>query len=89
MIGRRYVITGSASGIGAATASILRDQGARVIGCDLSDADIIADLSTPAGRQSLVAQVAKWGHIHAVLASPIFEATPEGTAETVRRWEVT
>ncbi|MEV6377392.1 SDR family oxidoreductase [Micromonospora musae] len=68
MSGRRYVVTGSASGIGAATASILRDQGARVIGCDLSDADIIADLSTPAGRQSLVDQVAKWGYIDAVLA---------------------
>ena len=27
-------------------------------------------------------------HIHAVLASPIFEATPDGTAETVRRWDV-
>ena len=27
-------------------------------------------------------------HIHAVLASPIFEATPEGAAEPVRRWEV-
>ena len=26
-------------------------------------------------------------HIHAVLASPIFEATPEGATETVRRWE--
>jgi quercetin dioxygenase-like cupin family protein len=26
-------------------------------------------------------------HLHAVLASPIFEATPEGAAETVRRWE--
>jgi mannose-6-phosphate isomerase-like protein (cupin superfamily) len=26
-------------------------------------------------------------HIHAVLASPIFEAMPEGAAETVRRWE--
>jgi quercetin dioxygenase-like cupin family protein len=25
-------------------------------------------------------------HIHAVLASPIFEATPEGAAEMVRRW---
>jgi quercetin dioxygenase-like cupin family protein len=25
-------------------------------------------------------------HIHAVLASPIFEATPEGAAEPVRRW---
>jgi mannose-6-phosphate isomerase-like protein (cupin superfamily) len=26
-------------------------------------------------------------HLHAVLASPIFEATPEGAMETVRRWE--
>ncbi|WP_158887901.1 SDR family oxidoreductase [Amycolatopsis anabasis] len=68
MSGRRYVVTGSASGIGAATASILRAQGARVIGCDLSDADVIADLSTPAGRQSLVNQVARWGYIDAVLA---------------------
>jgi len=25
-------------------------------------------------------------HLHAVLASPIFEATPEGATETVRRW---
>jgi mannose-6-phosphate isomerase-like protein (cupin superfamily) len=26
-------------------------------------------------------------HIHAVLASPIFEATPEGAVEIVRRWQ--
>lgn len=26
-------------------------------------------------------------HLHAVLASPIFEATPEGAMEVVRRWE--
>lgn len=25
-------------------------------------------------------------HIHAVLASPVFEAVPEGAAEPVRRW---
>jgi mannose-6-phosphate isomerase-like protein (cupin superfamily) len=25
-------------------------------------------------------------HLHAVLASPVFEATMEGAAETVRRW---
>ena len=27
-------------------------------------------------------------HLHAVLASPIFEATPEGATEPVRRWEL-
>ncbi|SFO53088.1 NAD(P)-dependent dehydrogenase, short-chain alcohol dehydrogenase family [Pseudonocardia ammonioxydans] len=68
MTERTYVVTGSASGIGAATASILRDRGATVIGCDLDDADVVADLSTPAGRRSLVDQVAAWGRIDAVLA---------------------
>jgi len=28
-------------------------------------------------------------HIHAVLASPVFEATMEGATEAVRRWEAT
>ncbi|MGW4847620.1 SDR family oxidoreductase [Nocardia brasiliensis] len=64
--GRRYVITGSASGIGAATAALLRERGAVVIGCDLDNAEIQADLSTPAGRQSLIEQVR--GPIDAVLA---------------------
>ena len=26
-------------------------------------------------------------HVHAVLASPVFEMTPEGATEPVRRWE--
>lgn len=68
MTGRRYVVTGSASGIGAATTSVLREQGAEVIGCDLDDADVVVDLSTAAGRRSLVDQVARWGPVDAVLA---------------------
>ncbi|WP_026342775.1 SDR family oxidoreductase [Nocardia sp. BMG111209] len=66
--GRTYVVTGSASGIGAATATMLRERGAEVIGCDLGDADIQADLSTPEGRRSLIDQVAARGPIDAVLA---------------------
>ncbi|RJO73340.1 SDR family oxidoreductase [Nocardia panacis] len=66
--GRKYVVTGSASGIGAATAKILRERGAEVIGCDLDEAEIQADLSTPEGRQSLVDQVTERGPIDAVLA---------------------
>lgn len=66
--GRTYVVTGSASGIGAATATMLRERGAEVIGCDLGDADIEADLSTPEGRQALIDQVAERGAIDAVLA---------------------
>lgn len=47
-----YAITGSASGMGGAVASRLRDRGHTVITVDIKDADIVADLSTPAGRRS-------------------------------------
>ncbi|MEU8898825.1 SDR family oxidoreductase [Nocardia sp. NPDC048505] len=66
--GRTYVVTGAASGIGAATAALLRARGAKVIGCDLDEAEVRADLSTAAGRQSLVDQVGAYGAIDAVLA---------------------
>jgi NAD(P)-dependent dehydrogenase (short-subunit alcohol dehydrogenase family) len=46
-----YAITGSASGMGHETAHRLRGQGHTVIGVDIKDADITADLSTPHGRQ--------------------------------------
>lgn len=52
-----YVVTGSASGIGAATAALLRERGHRVIGVDRRDAEVEADLSTPEGRSAAVQQV--------------------------------
>jgi NAD(P)-dependent dehydrogenase (short-subunit alcohol dehydrogenase family) len=51
---RKYVVSGAASGIGAATTALLRDQGHHVIGVDLHDADIVADLATPQGRDAAV-----------------------------------
>ncbi|WP_279244953.1 SDR family oxidoreductase [Candidatus Litorirhabdus singularis] len=54
---RTYALTGGASGIGAALAKALADQGHRIINVDIKDADIIADLSTPEGRQAAVAGV--------------------------------
>jgi NAD(P)-dependent dehydrogenase (short-subunit alcohol dehydrogenase family) len=47
---RTYVVTGTASGIAAATASILKERGNKVVGVDIHDADIVADLSTKQGR---------------------------------------
>ena len=47
---RNIAITGSASGMGAALRERLTAEGDRVIGVDLRDADIEADLGTPAGR---------------------------------------
>ena len=51
---RTIVITGSAGGIGAATRARLEKEGHRVIGVDVRDAEVIADLSTPAGRAAMV-----------------------------------
>jgi NAD(P)-dependent dehydrogenase (short-subunit alcohol dehydrogenase family) len=54
---RTIVITGSAGGIGSATRQRLEANGDRVIGVDTRDAEVIADLSTPDGRSSMVAAV--------------------------------
>jgi NAD(P)-dependent dehydrogenase (short-subunit alcohol dehydrogenase family) len=54
---RTYVVSGAASGIGAATTAMLRDEGHRVVTVDLRDADVTADLSTAAGRAAAVAGV--------------------------------
>lgn len=54
---RNVVVTGSASGIGQATASLLASRGDHVIGVDLREADVTADLSTPEGRAEAVAGV--------------------------------
>ena len=56
---RTYVITGAASGIGAATSVLLKERGARVIGVDIHDSDINADLSTPAGRRDAASRSIK------------------------------
>jgi len=50
-------ITGSASGIGAAIRRRLERDGARVIGVDLRDAEVVTDLGTQAGRDAAVAGV--------------------------------
>jgi NAD(P)-dependent dehydrogenase (short-subunit alcohol dehydrogenase family) len=51
------VVTGSASGIGAATRARLLARGARVIGIDLHRCDVVADLGTPEGRRSAIDRV--------------------------------
>lgn len=52
-----YVVTGSASGMGRSTAEQLRWEGHQVIGVDLRNAEIIADLSTADGRQKAIEQI--------------------------------
>lgn len=50
------IVTGSASGIGAAVCEALRKEGHRVIGIDLRDAEVIGDLSSAEGRSKAVEQ---------------------------------
>lgn len=48
------IVTGSASGIGAAVCAQLKAAGHRIIGIDRQQADIVADLATAAGRRAAV-----------------------------------
>ncbi|WP_411734636.1 SDR family oxidoreductase [Paeniglutamicibacter sp.] len=68
---RTYVVTGSASGLGAATAELLRVRGHKVIGVELRNAEVNADLSTGAGRAAAVAETlaAGEGGIDAVITA--------------------
>jgi NAD(P)-dependent dehydrogenase (short-subunit alcohol dehydrogenase family) len=68
---RTIVVTGAASGIGAATVNHLRERGVRVITSDLRDAEVIANLATAEGRIAFVEEVAKrsGGTVDAVIAN--------------------
>jgi len=59
---RTYLVTGSASGIGQATAELLKARGHTVIGVDLHNADITVDLTTPDGRAELVSTARELSH---------------------------
>ncbi|WP_243788369.1 SDR family oxidoreductase [Saccharopolyspora gloriosae] len=94
-----YAVTGSASGMGSATAGKLRAAGHTVVGVDLANADLVADLSTADGRRTAAEGVlaAVGGRLDgAVLAAgvgpvPGREAViPQvnyfGAIELLRRW---
>jgi NAD(P)-dependent dehydrogenase (short-subunit alcohol dehydrogenase family) len=67
---RRIVVTGSASGIGRAVAALLTDQGGEVIGVDLDNAEVCADLGTDDGRALAIEQISQrvGAHLDAVVA---------------------
>lgn len=68
---RVIVITGSASGIGRAARQIIERAGHRVIGVDLHNAEVLADLATPAGREAMIAHITKktGGVVHGLIVS--------------------
>jgi NAD(P)-dependent dehydrogenase (short-subunit alcohol dehydrogenase family) len=67
---RKYIVTGSASGIGASTVALLKERHEIVFGIDIHNADINADLSTKEGRLDAAAKSIEicGGTIDAVIA---------------------
>lgn len=59
--GKRIFVTGAASGIGQATAGLFRDEGAEVVGVDITAADGVSycDVSDPASVQSAMDDAVK------------------------------
>ena len=53
-----YVLTGGATGIGAAIKEKLHAQGHRVVVIDLKQGDYLADLGDPKARQAVIAKIA-------------------------------
>ena len=66
-----YAISGSASGMGAATRRRLEASGHEVVGIDLRNAEVIADLGTAEGRAAAVAAVidAAGGVLHGAVSA--------------------
>jgi NAD(P)-dependent dehydrogenase (short-subunit alcohol dehydrogenase family) len=56
----RVAMTGSASGIGAATRARLETDGHEVLGIDVKDAEVVADLSTREGRRLAIERTIDW-----------------------------
>lgn len=54
---KSVVVTGSASGIGAATAALLRSRGMTVIGVDLANCEVPCNLATYDGRAQMARDV--------------------------------
>lgn len=83
---RTAIVTGAASGIGAAIAALLRAEGWAVAGVDLSgDADHVADVSDPAAVSDVVDRI---GDVDALVsAAGHYDITPISgiTADALHR----
>ena len=81
---RTIVVTGSAAGIGRATAGFLTASGHRVIGVDLRDAEVTADLATPYGRAAMIEGVrARCGGALDAVVACAGVARPDGLTVSV------
>jgi 2-keto-3-deoxy-L-fuconate dehydrogenase len=89
--GLTAIVTGAASGIGAATAALLRERGARVAGLDLADNDtdlsVICDVGDSASVDAAVATVAeRFGRVDILVNNAGVGAVGDVTANSDDEW---
>jgi len=87
--GERALVTGTANGIGCATAAALREEGAQVLGADINDADVRCDLSTTDGARKLAEEaIRRLGSVSLFVhcASPRRQESQTALAVTEAQW---
>ncbi|MEU7902525.1 SDR family oxidoreductase [Actinoplanes sp. NPDC049118] len=91
LAGLTAIVTGGASGIGAATVALLRERGARVAGLDLAEHDsdlcVVCDVGDAASVEAAVAVVAdRFGRLDILVNNAGIGATGDVTANGDDEW---